>query len=408
VDEGANRVRRPRVGRALQGAGRFWVRQAGLAVLGLIGVVAFTWYRGNTGDYPQEAAPAVNALAGGHFWRAVERQANIPPFSIVLRAPIVAVVHGFRGGGVVSYRAGAVPCVAAAAVFGAALINWFPSSTRSRVLGLLVVLLAVATPAAADALDLGHPEEILGAALSVGAVAACLRGKNLMGAVLLGLALSTKQWALLAIGPALLAAGRTHWWRVTAAACAITALLLLPLLLADHQRFAAATREAASAPTKAMSQSWWYLLDRDLPSWLPQYTKPAIVLSAIPLTLLAYQRGRGAERALPLLALLFLIRCVFDPQTQYYYHLPLLFALLAWDVQQRRRLPHTTLAAVAALLVTNSYLASPNGLYTASVFYFCWTLTLAVYLVVAVVRRPRGVDVAPAVGSPGLRGGCDS
>jgi hypothetical protein len=367
-------------------------------LFGFIGIIAFTWYRGHVGDYPQETAPAVNALAGGHFWRAVERQANIPPFSIVLRAPIVAVAHRLGGGGLVSYRAGAVPCVAAAALLGAALVRWFPSPTRPRVLGLLVVLLAVATPAAADALDLGHPEEILGAALSVGAVVACLKGKNAWAALLLGLALSTKQWALHAIGPAMLASGRTYWWRVTAAAAALTALMLLPLLLVDHKGLATATREAASAPTKPLSQSWWYLLHHDLPTWLPQYTKPAIVLSAIPLTLLAYRRGAGAGGALPLLALLFLIRCVFDPQTQYYYHLPLLLALLAWDVQERRRLPYSALGAIVALLITNSYLASPNGLYTASVFYFCWTLTLAAYLLVTLVRRPpQSVDAVPAI-----------
>ena len=313
---------------------------------------------------------------------------QICPFSILLRAPIVAVVHHFGGGGLVSYRAGAVPCVAAAALFGLGLLKWFPSPARTRAVGWLVVLLAVATPAAADALDLGHPEEILGAALSVGAVAACLSGRNAWGALLLGLALSTKQWALLAVGPAMLAAGRTYWWRVPAAAAALTGLLLLPLVLADQQHLASATRAAASAPAKPRFLSWWYLLHHDLPSWLPQYTKPAIVLSAIPLTLVAYWRGSGKDRALPLMALLFIIRCVFDPQTQNYYHLPLLLTLLAWDVQTRRRLPYSSLAALAALVITNSYLTSPGGLYAASVFYFCWTLTLAVYLVVVLMRRP--------------------
>ena len=373
---------------------RFSLHWAWLVVLGSVGTTAFTWYRGHVGDYHQETAPAVNALASGHFWGAVEHQSNIGPFSILLRAPIVAVAHRFGGGELLSYRAGSVPCVAAATLLGVALAKWLPASSRSRVIGSLIVLLAVATPAAADALDLGHPEEILGASLSVGAVVACLQGRNALAAVLLGLALSTKQWALLAIGPVMLAAGRTYWWRVSAGAAAITALLLLPLLLSDHQRFEAATREAASAPTKALSQSWWYLLDRSLPAWLPQYTKPAIVLSAVPLTLLVYWRRTGVGRALPLMALLFLIRCVFDPQTQYYYHLPLLLTLLAWDVQKRRRMPYTTLAAIAALIVTNSYLASPSGLYTASVFYFCWTLTLAAYLVVVLVQRPRMADVA--------------
>ena len=97
-------------------------------------------------------------------------------------------------------------------------------------------------------------------------------------------------------------------------------------------------------------QSWWYILDRDLPAWLPQYTKPAVVLSAIPLTLLVvYRRGLSARCALPLLALLFLLRCVFDTQTNAYYHVPLLLTLLAWDMQMRRLLPYATLTVVGLL-----------------------------------------------------------
>jgi hypothetical protein len=37
------------------------------------------------------------------------------------------------------------------------------------------------------------------------------------------------------------------------------------------------------------------------------------VLAAVPLTILASRRGVRADGVLPLLALLFLIRCVFDP-----------------------------------------------------------------------------------------------
>ena len=373
--------------RSVAGRRHVALRQIGLAALGLAGVVAFVWYRGNIGDYPEQAAPAVDALARGDFWDAVEQQPNMGPFSVVLRAPFVAVAHAFGAGDLVSYRVGAVPCVAAAALLGAALVKYFPSSARPRALGLLVVLLAVATPQAADAIELGHPEELLGAAMCVGAVVAGMRGRLVWAALLLGLAIATKQWALLAVGPTILAVGRPHWWRVTVAAGGIVAVLMLPALLANHERLEAATREAASAPAKVNYQSWWYLLDRDLPAWLPQLTKPAIVLSAIPLTLLAYRRGNGARRALPLLALLFLLRCVLDTQTNAYYHVPLLLALLAWDMQMRRLLPYATLAVVGLLVLTNSYLASPTELYAASVFYFAWTAGLAAYLVMALRRR---------------------
>ena len=93
-------------------------------------------------------------------------------------------------------------------------------------------------------------------------------------------------------------------------------------------------------------------------------------------------------------------RCCFSsgacstPVNNYYYHLPLLFALLAWDVQTRRRLPYTTLAVTAALAVTNSFL-TPRDEFLASLFYLGWTYALAIYLMAVVVRRPQ-----PSPGRP--------
>jgi len=62
----------------------FGARHAALAVLGFLGVVAFnSGIAVTSATIQMEAAPAVNALAGGHLRRAVDLQANIPPFSIV-------------------------------------------------------------------------------------------------------------------------------------------------------------------------------------------------------------------------------------------------------------------------------------------------------------------------------------
>jgi hypothetical protein len=381
--------------------GRRGLDRAALWPAGFAGVVALVWYRGVVADYRQEVEPGLNALASGHFWAAVENQANIGPFSLVLRAPVVALAQAFGAGELLCYRLGAVPCVAAAALLGVALVRWSRGMAKPRLAEPLILLLALTTPAATEALSLGHPEEILTAALTVGGMVACLRGRPGWGAVLLGLALATKQWAFLAIGPALLTTGRRYSWRVVPAACGLAALLSLPLVLADHERFILATRTAAWAPTQPLFQNWWYLLHRELPLNVAQHTKPIIVLAAIPLTLLALWRGGGRSRALPLLALLFVIRCVLDPQTQYYYHLPLILTLLAWDVQVRRRLPYTTLTSVGALLVINTYIAGYDHFYLASVVYFLWTLTLASYLVTVITRRPRlERETAPAPLAP--------
>jgi len=70
----------------------------------------------------------------------------------------------------------------------------------------IVTGLAVINPVTFRALHWGHPEELLTAALCVGAVLAALRNRQIVAAVLLGLALASKQWAVLAVLPVLLAA----------------------------------------------------------------------------------------------------------------------------------------------------------------------------------------------------------
>jgi hypothetical protein len=357
---------------------------AGLTALAVLSAIGASWYRGQLGDYPHDAAGAVEALAGGHVLRSltVHPQPLMGPVAILVRAPFVAAGHWAGAGSLASYRLGAIPCLVAAGLLGVVLLRTFAPASRRGAASILVVLLAVASPAATSAVELGHPEEVLCAALSVLAVVAAMRGRVVATALLLGLALATKQWAVIAVPPAILAVAPRSRWRVAAAAAGLAALLTLPQALADPGGFASVSQHAATATNDTFVQSWWYLLGHTLPGWLARSTHPAIVLAAVPLTVLAHRRGLRAEDALPLLALLFLVRCVLDPVDNYYYHLPLLLTLLAWDVQTRRHLPYATLAATVSLIVTNSFLAGT----AASAFYLAWTAALAVALVV-VLRR---------------------
>jgi uncharacterized membrane protein len=61
------------------------------------------------------------------------------------------------------------------------------------------------TPVTLSAFQYGHAEELLGAVLCISAVLAAQRGHVHWATVLLGLAIVNKEWALLAIGPVLLA-----------------------------------------------------------------------------------------------------------------------------------------------------------------------------------------------------------
>ena len=80
---------------------------------------------------------------------------------------------------------------------------------------------------------------------------------------------------------------------------------------------------------------------RPVPPFVAGIAKPLIVISALLLTLPLILRRRRLAATDPLLALAFalLLRCVLDPFDNPYYHLPFLFAFLAWEALTVRGVP---------------------------------------------------------------------
>ena len=83
-----------------------------------------------------------------------------------------------------------------------------------------------------------------------------------------------------------------------------------------------------------------------------------------------------------------LLRCVLDPWNISYYHLPFLFALLAWESVARARPPILSLSAT--LLVWASFewipqVASPD---VQALLYLGWTLPALSALAVAAYQLP--------------------
>ena len=72
---------------------------------------------------------------------------------------------------------------------------------RPWTLWALMAAACVLNPLTYQAAFYGHPEELLAAALAVGAVIAAGRRHWLLGGLMLGAALATKQWAALAVVP---------------------------------------------------------------------------------------------------------------------------------------------------------------------------------------------------------------
>jgi uncharacterized membrane protein len=105
------------------------------------------------------------------------------------------------GGEVAVFREAAAPCLLAGAALGVVLA----ASLLGRGTVAIVVGLCAANPITLRALDIGHPEELLGAVLCAGAMPAALRGRSTLAGILLSLAVANKAWAVLAVGPVLLA-----------------------------------------------------------------------------------------------------------------------------------------------------------------------------------------------------------
>jgi hypothetical protein len=286
------------------------------------------------------------------------------------------------------------------------------ASTWARALALM---LCVANPLTLPALELGHPEELLGAVLCVAAVLCAMHDRPIWAGVLLGLAIPNKEWAVLAVGPVLVALprGRIQALLTTGA---VAGAVVAPLLIgASGGSVGQATATGLSTGSIFQPwQLWWFLGShghvvkglygavkvgyRTPPSWMGSlgHTLPIAIMP--PLCALYGWLRRGVARrppnvALLLLALLLALRCVLDPWDTSYYSLPFLLSLLTWETLSYDRIPVVSLAAtLAAWLIFEQASNLP--------------VTLSAdtqALVFAIVSVPAVIALSVAVYAPGVR-----
>jgi hypothetical protein len=366
------------------------------------------------GDYGIDGAHRVEALLDGDLSAYFAAHSMMGHFVSLLQAPFAAL-----GGAdpVLEYQWACVPCLFVAGLVGLYLASLAARRGASLLVRFGIVALCVANPVNFVALWSGHPEEILTAALVVGAVAAAASSQAWRAAILLGLALASKQWAVMAILPVLMALpDRRLRLRAACGAGAIALAFTLPGVVASPEAFSAVHGSAAFIGRTVAPMSVWYPVAEvnahtlsfdstqvvaqrhELPSLLAALTHPLIVLLvfAVPLGLAAKRRrfGLSGPDAMALLALLALLRCALDPVDNIYYHAPLLLALVGWDALARPR-------------------ALPlRGLVGATLAWFLWSwasnLTVsglgafnAVYVFVIVVS---GVLLALSLFAPGVSG----
>jgi len=355
-------------------------------------------------DFFSESAPAVQQLIDGHLNGFL---AHAPAYggSLLLAGPALALGGAF-GGVDLAYRLDGLACMAALAVLALTLAASQRSQGRPALSRWLLIGLLVASPASSWALKEGHPEELLAAALCVGGMLLVIRGRISSGAILLGLAVACKQWAILAVPLGFVVVPR-HRLRFSLLTAGSAIVLSAPLALAaGSSHFIAANRGLAEAPyIFRTEQIWWTLhLDYLRPLGGPtstifgpapialvaNYSHPLIVLLAVLLAFAWWLRRRHVQPAdaLLMLALVLLLRCMLDPWNVLYYQLPFLVSLGAWEVACERRAPLFTLAA--SFLVWTGFrpvnVASSQNM--TNLFYVAWTVPAACMMFWHSLRLP--------------------
>jgi len=393
---------------------------AGCAALAWLGLTGFAW-----NDYENEVQPAFSALLHGHLTQFL-RLAPAYGGSLVERAPFAALPRLWGGGELAVYRTATLPCLLAAALLAVTLVARMRAEERPLPSRMLALIICVANPVTLKALELGHPEELLGACLCVAAVLCAVAERPLWAGLALGLAVANKDWALLAAGPVLLALPSKRRLPCFAAAIAVAAAVLLPLVLVRAGSFVAATRASASPPSSIFQpwQIWWFLghhgptvhgafgaLKPDYrtgPSWTGSIAHPLILIVGFALSGALWLRVRrlssgraGARTALLALALVMLLRGVLDTWDTEYYLLPFIFALLAWEVRgPLARPPLLALSASALTWLSFQWLPEHVGPDTQAALFLAWSVPLAAFLSLRLFAAQRSAGASHAQRGP--------
>jgi hypothetical protein len=381
-------------------------------------LVAYTFSTTTLGDYGYQVAPAMNALLDGDLSEFFRVQPVYGGFATLARLPFSAIARLADGGEQLVFQFGVLPCLMALGLVGLGLLKAMRHHGQSALTQFVIGVLLLANPVTLAAIQRGHPEELLAAALVLGATLAAIRGRPGWAAVLLGLALGTKQWTLLAVIPILLACGPGHRLRTALMAGLLAAALIVPMAVADSDQFVTNNKMAQGGWGHASRLSVWWPLGspqragsegsssitvRKLSKRWTAFARPSVVVVALALSFAFWIRRRHLVPAdtLGLLALLLLLRCLLDPMNNDYYHVPFVLFLVAWEGLRVRGLPVLSLLAAAALwATTRSSWLSPETLgeqfyLVNNVFYLSCMLPLAGWLTWALFGR-RTTESPPA------------
>lgn len=288
-----------------------------------------------TAEYAVDGQPAVEAVANGDLGQAVSG-AQMGPISVLLRAPIRVLIGS--GNERLEYAVGAWLLVFVALLLIAVAISRCGAQPFANRHVIAAAGIAALNPLSISALSIGHPEELMTGALCVTAVAmAATDGIGFKAFGVLLLALATKQWALIAIGPFVAASACRG--RDVLSLAGLGALVVAGLTLLSPDGLNRQLQMIHSSDFLMPYNVWWLIVPSsgqgldasstgEVVNWIGHPLTVLIPL-AVSCVWMLVNRGQRASlsQSMWLLAGAVMIRGLFDPWNGLYYEAPLFAAL---------------------------------------------------------------------------------
>ena len=355
------------------------------------------------------AAPAIDALVHGHLGTLASHQPLMGLVTLVWRAPFAGTAMWLGAGHQLVYQAGVVACLMATLAAAWWLAGRAHSPAQYAAVAMAAALIA-GGPITGAAAQIGHPEEILTVLLAAASVICAGQDRRRSAAILVGLAIGAKPWALLAAPCVLLAlpGGRVRV-AALAAVVAAPAVALLPFL--NPGAYGRASHYIGALDSVTPWDLWWPMASpgassHHLPFSLTRTGATAIVFALAAAGIWAYARrlrssqSGGRIDGLALFCALGLLRCLADPAPVAYYYAAVVIPLALWEAGFRRRFPFLALLvslAVGGFPQDLALAARAQGWLGVIVVIALWLLAAAalfIYLVRNAVRPRIEADLA--------------
>lgn len=357
----------------------------------------FQWEHGRKIDVWYAPLDIWNIVDGGRYvWHGAlgyvytsSGQSYALPLSYILTAPVSALIDHFHlvEGLFPIPRPSAWPLVAAfSLLFNVFLLDavrrvaWDLGVRRRLWLTQASAVLVVLVPAFA----LAHFEDVLALTFLLHASRLLIRQEPLKAAVLLSLAISSKQWAMLAIPLFVFWAPRGRRLLTLLISGALPGLLILIVLTSDpHNGFRALFSPDSPLDPKANPGHFSFFY-----SWFGGKTSRitrSLAVALSPLVAIPFRNTREPAKLLVGLSLVLIVRPLFEPTNFAYYWMPalLLAGLVGGAVHERFRLRDWLWSILAILW------AVPHGNPSTSLWWWTVETTFLLAIWVQVSRSLR-------------------